>query len=447
MSPESLKQQISGLISQVRQSDIGRRMLSGAFWSLSGSLVAQGLMLLTSIIIARILGKNIYGELGIIRSTVNMFTVFAGFGLGLTTTRYVAELYRSDKERTGRIIGLTSVFALLTSLVIAGGVLPFAGYIANHTLNAPHLAPEIRISTLILFFGAMNGAQAGILAGFEAFRSIAKNNFLTGILSVPLQVGLTYFLGLQGAIVGLALHLCLLFILHSRSVKKTALQAGISIRFGDVWSEWPILYRFSLPSLLSGILVTPVLWICNTMLVNIPDGYGEMAVYDAANQWRSAILFIPATLSQIALPLLAGSRQNSQKFFKILKLNILLVALIATLMSGVVALFSGKIMNLYGTGFSGGSLVLVFLAVSTIMFAVSDILGKALAGQGRMWIGFAVNAIWALVMITSTRWLLDKGMGALGMAVAGNLAYLALILLLLIIVNKSYRSGTETTEP
>ena len=42
-------------------------------------------------------------------------------------------------------------------------------------------------------------------------------------------------------------------------------------------------------------------------------------IFDAANQWRSAILFIPAILSQIALPLLAGYANNQNQFNKILK--------------------------------------------------------------------------------------------------------------------------------
>ena len=38
-------------------------------------------MLLSFMIVARIIGKESYGELGIIRSTLNMFTLLAGMGL------------------------------------------------------------------------------------------------------------------------------------------------------------------------------------------------------------------------------------------------------------------------------------------------------------------------------------------------------------------------------
>lgn len=54
-------------------------------------------------------------------------------------------------------------------------------------------------------------------------------------------------------------------------------------------------------------MVGPVTWFCNYLLVNQQSGYEQMANFDIANQWRNTILFIPAALSQIALPLLSSN--------------------------------------------------------------------------------------------------------------------------------------------
>ncbi|MDQ3920568.1 MAG: oligosaccharide flippase family protein, partial [Acidobacteriota bacterium] len=61
-----------------------------------------------AVIAARCLGRKGYGELGIIQSTVGMFQVFAGFGLGLTATKYVAEFKRQNPERAGHIIAVST---------------------------------------------------------------------------------------------------------------------------------------------------------------------------------------------------------------------------------------------------------------------------------------------------------------------------------------------------
>ena len=79
-------------LARIEASEIGYRLARGTFWSLAGAVVSRLLGLASFVIVARILGKSGYGHFGIIQSTVGMFGVFAGFGLGQTSTKYVAEL-------------------------------------------------------------------------------------------------------------------------------------------------------------------------------------------------------------------------------------------------------------------------------------------------------------------------------------------------------------------
>ena len=62
-------------------------MARGMFWSVAGALSSRVVGLLASIIVARILGKSGFGELGFVQSTTNMYMTFAQFGLGMTVTR------------------------------------------------------------------------------------------------------------------------------------------------------------------------------------------------------------------------------------------------------------------------------------------------------------------------------------------------------------------------
>src|SRR5512135_1086120 len=75
---------------RIRSSSLGYRLAHGAFWSMTGAGVSQAMMLLSSIVVARILGRQQFGEFGIINNTIGMFGIFAGFGLGMTATKYVA---------------------------------------------------------------------------------------------------------------------------------------------------------------------------------------------------------------------------------------------------------------------------------------------------------------------------------------------------------------------
>jgi len=409
---------------RIEQSDVGFRLAKGAFWSLLGSFASQGLMLLASIIVARILGKTEFGELGMIRSTVNMFTIFAGFGLGLTATKYVSEFYKKDKIRTGKIIGLSTIFAGGAGAFIAIVLLVAAPFIAFNTINAPHLVNELRLSAIVLFFSSLIGAQTGTLVGYEAFKTIAKVNFISSAFVFPIKISFALLWGLPGSVIGFGLNVLLIWVLYGIAVKKESIKAGVIINYKGAWAEWPILYKFSLPALLSGVLVTPVMWACSAMLVNQPGGFEEMAIFEAANQWRMVMLFIPSVLSQIALPLLSGSANNQLQFNRILKYNILFNFIISAIMALIISFLSLFIMRSYGEGFAEGKIVLVIMAISTVLISINSVIGQAIAGKGRMWFGFFINLIWSIILLALTYVFLKHGYGALGLAYSFLISYL-----------------------
>jgi O-antigen/teichoic acid export membrane protein len=95
------------------------RFARGAFWSLLGMGIAQGLALVAAIITARLLGKVAFGEFGMVTGTVGAFGILAGLGLGLTATKYVAEHRSTDPVRAGRILGLSTQVAAVSGGTVA----------------------------------------------------------------------------------------------------------------------------------------------------------------------------------------------------------------------------------------------------------------------------------------------------------------------------------------
>jgi len=411
---------------KVEASDIGSRMASGAFWSIGGALISRSLMLLASILVARMLGRDLYGEYGMIRTTVNMFLVFAGFGLGMTATKHIAEYRVNDPERAGRIMAISGLFALGTGTLVAVGMFVFAPWIASHTINAPQLTGELRIGAFILLLNALNGAQTGALAGFEAFKVIAKVNLWVGLLSFPLLVGGAYWGGLRGAVWALAANMIINWLINHIALRRVVAFTNIPFTTKGCLEEWPVLWKFSLPATLGGILVSPVLWACSAMLVNQPGGYGQMGIFDAANQWRLAILFIPTAVGQIVLPLLSNLNgvNDRDKYRKTLKYNALMNCGISLVVAVPVIVLAPIIMNSYGAGFEQGTMTLVLLSFSTILIAFNNVIGQAIASKGKMWIGFVFNFLWAIALLSCSQYILNIGYGSYGLALANLVAYI-----------------------
>lgn len=406
-----------------RTDSLGGRLARGTFWSLAGTLVARGSGLAASILTARVLGKQEFGEFGIIQSTLSLFGLFAGFGMGLTATKHVAEFRVNDPELAGRILCNASLFSWVSGVFLACVLYVSAPWLAVHTLAAPHLAGLLRASTILLVLTSWQGAQMGALAGFEVFKTIAKLNVASGLISFPLVVGGAVWLGLRGAIWATVVVQLIVCVVNTWALRRTAEGAGVPLRFSPKYSDVHLILRFSFPAFVSGAMVLPINWLCNAILVNQPSGYGEMGILNAASQWRNAILFLPTVVSNVSLPLLASlqSPAHAGSAKRLLWNSVKLNAGAAMSAVVVVSACAPLIMSGYDMSSKQNNLTLVVLCLSAGLSGTIGVMGQYIASRGMMWWGTALNLVWGCVLLIGA-WQL-RGWGALGIAWANLLAY------------------------
>jgi len=367
-----------------------------------------------------------------IQSTVGTLATFAGFGLGLTAIKYVAEFREKDPPKAARIIALSSAVSIGTGLFMASILVVIADLLAERVLSAPHLAGVFRVSAVLLFLGALNGSQTGALSGFEAFRSIAGVNVAAGVLSFPIVVAGAYWGGLEGVVWGLVGGMGINCLLNHFVLKKEAARAGVRLIRKDFLKEWPILHEFSLPAVLGSVMVGPANWICNAMLVNQPGGYAEMGIFNAANQWRTAILFLPGVVGSVVLPILSNLQGNDDRatYNKVLWYNLFLAGVVSFGAALIISLFASFIMRGYGRGFEAGQPVVILYCFSSVLSSISAVIGYSIASDGRMWWGMFLNFLWALVLVGTAWVFISKG--ALGLALSNVIAYGVHLLTLLL---------------
>lgn len=410
-------------LERLRASPTGYRLAHGAAWTLVGTVISRGLGLVASIVVARLLGRHGFGELGVLQSTVGLFGLFAGLGVGITATRHVAAYRRADPGRAGRIIALSFAFAGCASAIVSV-VLVFASpWIAASLLAAPGLAEELRIASLLVLLGIVNGAQTGALAGFEAFRKIAWVNLVSGLLNFPLLTIGTYAWGLPGAVWGLAAGLFATAALSAAALRREMRHARVTYGFSGCLAERAVLWRFSLPAFFSGAMVSPVYWACSALLVNLPGGYEQMGIFSAANQWFGAIPMVPGFLGQASLPVLSESAATGspQRYLRVFLATIKLNALVVTPVGLALALLSPWIMASYGPGFAADWPTLVCCCLAAMVAGILWPIGQVVAASSRMWTGFGMNALWGVAFLLGA-WLY-RYQGAVGIAAARLVAY------------------------
>lgn len=415
-----IKQKIRNFLS----TPIGMRFATGTFWSLAGVLFPRVLGFITSMLLSRHLGEIKFGQLGIIQSTISMFGVFAGFGMGITATKYIAEFRSKDPHKAGRLITLTNRIAAITGAVMAVALYFLSPWLSSHSLNAPELSNILRISSIVLFLSSFIGAQTGVLSGFEAFKSIAIINLWVGIINFPLIIGGMLLGGLDGIIWGTAVSSLFNMILNHYALKKQAHNAGIPLKITTPYDEFNIIWRFSIPSLLGSLLVCPVNWLCFTFLVNQHNGYSQMGVINAANQWYNAIVFLPGIVGATVLPIMSEQVGlcDVERLSRILVISIKTNAMIVIPIVLITSVTSPFIMGCYGNGFDTYWLTLIVVMITGGLQSIQNPVGQVIAASSRMWTGFFMNLGWAAAFIIATISL--GSLGALGLALARLIAYM-----------------------
>ena len=403
--------------------ELKQRLVKGLRWSLIGSVLSKILVLIASITCARILGKHLFGEFSVIRSTIALFVTVGSAGLGVTASKFISQKIVEEKESLPNLIEIINVLSVLFALSVAIIIYNNSELISNY-LKSPDLTEYIKYSSFIIFLLSLCATQTGILVGFESFRLIALINLTTGVFEFTGLVIGSYLYGIEGAIIGYGISFIVMYILNAYTIKIILSNYNIEKKPLKSLKLLKEILNFSIPATLSGLIVTPVFWISKSFVTRC-NGFDEIAIYEVSEQWRVILLFIPSVISQVLLPILSSLNQNnriSDRSSEILRINILINATISSIFCIVVILMSNIIMKLYGHDFNDTS-TLIVISISTIFTSISNVVGLAIASINKMWCGFGFNLGWGLCMTTCAYIFTDLGYGSLGIAFALLISY------------------------
>lgn len=380
--------------------------------------------MLSMMLVARILGKEEYGQLGIIQSSLMMFEAIAALGMGTTTTKHIAEYRNTDKSKVSKIIKFTRITNLVTAVSFGVVIYLIAPWISSNLLGSAALTDYVRISSLILFFTNFGGGRLSILIGFEAYPWMAFVNGITGCMTVLFIPGSAYFYGIEGALWGLvavsAANALMNSVLSIRVIRKEGIPKDAAL----TRDEWRLLWEFSLPTMMASILYAPVNWLGGAYLVRT-SGYGQMGLFSAVNQWFSILLFVPLMVTKVFLPIFAnqGFIGREREFSRLLGKALKTILLVSFFPAATVALLSPWIMSLYGKDYSEASTMLIVIAFAAFVASSQNMLGNVLTTINRTWLHFAANVVWAIVYLLAMIVLVEFGYNAMGLCLAMLIAF------------------------
>ncbi len=411
-------------IEKALSSPLAVRLLHGAFWSTAGAVIGRGIGLVTWMIVARLLGRQIFGELGFLLSTFSLLEKLSLFGIGMMATRYVAQHRATDKGRAGRVMGLSVILSGAVGALMAAALFLPAPWIAEHLFGAPHLGDMLRIGCLLVLIYAFTGVAEGCLAGLEAFKAIAAINLVNGVLCLPLITYGAWAAGLAGALWMMVLGAGFQALLSYAILRRVAATHGCGITFHGIWAESRVLLEFSIPILLSTQTLFFGEWLGSWLLVRGPGGFGQMGIYNAASRWQQAVSFVPLYVGRALFPALAERHgaDDRQSFIRLLKVYLILSTTIALGCALVLSLLSKLIMSGYGAEFTEGWPVLVIVAMTVVLLPLRWTIEMTYRSLNAVWWEVLMNLMWTAVLMAGMATLHMRG--AWKLAVATMLAFL-----------------------
>ncbi|BDF56854.1 MULTISPECIES: oligosaccharide flippase family protein [Butyricimonas] len=415
------------------------QLFKDSFWAIGGNGISYGLLLLGGIFIARFLGKDLYGEYGVIKATMFNIASVATFGLNFTSTKYIAEFKQYDQSRLKAICQGALSITLITGIILAILLFIYAQTLAIY-LDAPRLKIAFQVLGIIIVLKAVVTTQSGILAGFGVFKIIAQNSMWSGVVFFLMCIPMAYWGGLQGALGALlfsqAFNCCKNYVSLHYIMKK--LPGQHTCNFVKE------LFRFSLPIALQEISIN----ICNlggVFLITKLSSLGELGIYSATNQWEIFITFIPVLLSNVILSHLSNSTNDRVRHNRTMKI-MLLVNFVCTLIPFIIVYcLSRWIVSWYGATFTGMASVLNVVILAAIFNCCSNVFRAEFISIGKNWQFFGIRFLRDILLLVLAYILIQRNSGenaAFYFAIAyviSSISYLMFLFIVYLLITRKHK--------
>lgn len=159
------------------------RTVKGTFWSAADSFLAQGVVFVVGIVLARLLSPEEYGLIGIV-------TIFTTVMLGVVDSGFSNALIRK-KDTTDEDYNTLFIFNLVVSLALFALLFVCAPWIAKFFAR-PQLVELVRVMGLVLILQALSIVQNTILTKKIDFKTKTKASVISAVASGVIGIAMAF---------------------------------------------------------------------------------------------------------------------------------------------------------------------------------------------------------------------------------------------------------------
>ena len=410
--------------------------------------IAVGIRMLTMLglnkLLAVYVGPAGYALFGQFQNAITMITTFASGAINTGVTKYTAEFHEDahQQERLWGTAGRISLcMALIASVFIAVFHRPLAQAIFQ---NQEHNNVLLWLAaTLVLF--VLNSLLMAILNGKKAVNLYVIANISTSLATLLLTWLLTQSLGLDGALIALAINQSLVFFITF----------ALCLRCD--WFHWRNLYTgfdrayarklaaYGLMAMVTAIVVPWSQILIREQLMN-DFGQAQAGMWQAVTKMSDVyLMLITTTLTVYYLPRLAEIKNGFELRKEIVKVYRFILPLTACGALLVFLLRDWLVLLLFTREFQAMNDLLGWQLVGDVIKIGSWVLGFIMLGRAMTKAYIATEILFSLSLVALTWWCTQR-FGLVGSVIAFVINYvLYWAVIALILIQQGVFKSVETS--
>ena len=297
-----------------------KTVAKGAGISLIGSSIGKGLFFLSQVIIARILGVEVFGLYALGFAAVKICEIIARLGLHYGGMRFVS-IYKDDSPQKlkGVLVSATCI-TFLNGILIGLALYFSAPFIVQHFFKKPELLGYLQLFVYSIPFLATMTVVSSLLQGFHTMKYTVYTQELLQPLTNIILIAIFYYLGfhLDGVIIAFTIsHLLALIagIFYFIRIFPQFTNRNIKPVY-----EFKKLIAYSVPLLFVGFLNYFLLW-TDTLMLGFLGTSKDVGIYRSASQLSLIMAFFLAVVTPMYASLAASlyHKGEMQRFANVFK--------------------------------------------------------------------------------------------------------------------------------
>jgi len=427
--------------------NIANLMFKGSTWVFVSRLVDGIVALLFSILIARMLGVDRYGFIGVTMGVVGIVGIFTHLGLPQATTKYVSEsIAKKDNAQLKGFIYASLLIEIVVGAFLSIILFLLADILALEVFNKPELGIFLRLTSPILFLGAISNTFMSTLVGYHKMRDFALINIFNFVVKLALAVFLVIRgFGVAGALLGFVFGwlvgtvLSVFFYLFKiKPYLKKAFPTKISVQSKKM-------IKFGVPMAVSMASILIYEWVDKLVLAAFSDEIKYVSLYSIAFGMVALPLVISRSINTSFFPIVSAldakkdRKKLRQTYESIVRLSMLILN---PILVGMIVLSPQIIKLLYGVEYEQAVYPYIILALWGFFRPAHTFAGSVLAGTGipkknakidgfTAVLNFCLNILLIPLFIS-----MNSGYGPIGAALATTSSYIIGMSIMVHLANK-----------